>query len=191
MENTAAATQRLVVLESAYSSQTPQMAAGPTESKTAQRLEPVARTPEVSLLTQRQSDAIPPIEYRPTAGGTEQRGQFAHDAVLGDIQRRMGMIHWYEQGFLRLRDQLHQSAAIHAEPVLRSALFGITEAIEDTMLHCDDVREYARVASRSGVNGLACMLSGAYDHLENKLRFYMAMEREFPEQATGSGEAVP
>ena len=59
---------------------------------------------------------------------------------------------------------------------VRHAVTGTLEALEETMLQCDELQVYTRWGG-SGDSGAACALSRLYANLEERLRLHMGLER--------------
>jgi hypothetical protein len=132
--------------------------------------------------------AHPPVETaqraRPAGNGDTTQAQAgnwpaAYAAYWDEIQRRLGMLHWMEQGLVKLRDEAGRNGKAWTPIVLQSAVEGMLEAVEETMLQCDELRTYTSWGSGNGREaGAVCGLTQLYENLEQRLRLHLGMEGE-------------
>ena len=171
-----AAEERMVVLDS------------PTDRRQqAVHLEvPAGRLPQAIASPAVDQDRAGPGDSgrgcRGCSGGTRagpQSGVMEPDgsAQVRELQGRLAMLHWLEEGLEKLRREVRGRGepewGVH---VLRSAIEGMVEVIEETMLDADEVRAYATGKMNGHGSGLACAMSRVYDQLEQKLVLHMGME---------------
>ena len=70
--------------------------------------------------------------------------------------------------------------------MLQSAVEGMLDAVEETMLQCDELRTYTSWGSGQGNGqggGAVCGLTQLYDNLEGRLRLHLGVERELKHEA--------